>query len=201
MAFVSSTNFALRAGRTTRIISQSTWTTTATTTTRRSCAALPSGFGGARLRETGARRGAAPFGPVRWVSSASAASGGGGVGTTVQSAIDENVVMVFATTYCPFCHEVKALFKQLGVEFVAWDVDTRDDGADVRSWLLETTGQRTVPNVFIRGTHVGGCDGTFLHIIIHAFFLLLLPSVPFLFLSCGGRGVWRICILMVYGVD
>lgn len=35
----------------------------------------------------------------------------------------------------------------------------REDGADVQDFLLEETSQRTVPNVFIGGQHVGGCDG------------------------------------------
>lgn len=33
------------------------------------------------------------------------------------------------------------------------------DGADIQAALLEWTGQRTVPNVFIGGKHIGGCDG------------------------------------------
>jgi glutaredoxin 3 len=33
------------------------------------------------------------------------------------------------------------------------------DGADMQSALAQWTGQRTVPNVFINGKHIGGCDG------------------------------------------
>ena len=33
-----------------------------------------------------------------------------------------------------------------------------DDGADIQATLLEITGQRTVPNVFIKGQHLGGND-------------------------------------------
>lgn len=35
-----------------------------------------------------------------------------------------------------------------------------DDGADIQAALLEMTGQKTVPNVFIKGQHVGGNDAT-----------------------------------------
>lgn len=35
------------------------------------------------------------------------------------------------------------------------------DGNDIQAALAEWTGQRTVPNVFIGGQHIGGCDGTF----------------------------------------
>lgn len=33
------------------------------------------------------------------------------------------------------------------------------DGAEIQAALAEWTGQRTVPNVFIGGKHIGGCDG------------------------------------------
>lgn len=36
-----------------------------------------------------------------------------------------------------------------------------DEGQNIQEVLLEMTGQRTVPNVFVNGTHVGGCDQTF----------------------------------------
>jgi len=34
-----------------------------------------------------------------------------------------------------------------------------DDGGDLQAQLLQMTGQRTVPSVWIKGQHVGGCDG------------------------------------------
>jgi len=34
-----------------------------------------------------------------------------------------------------------------------------DDGSEIQSALAEWTGQKTVPNVFIGGNHIGGCDG------------------------------------------
>lgn len=34
------------------------------------------------------------------------------------------------------------------------------DGADIQAALATMTGQRTVPNVFIKGKHLGGCDST-----------------------------------------
>ena len=36
-----------------------------------------------------------------------------------------------------------------------------DDGTEIQDALLQRTGQKTVPNVFVNGTHVGGCDNTF----------------------------------------
>lgn len=36
-----------------------------------------------------------------------------------------------------------------------------DDGPSIQQVLVELTNQRTVPNVFVNGTHVGGCDSTY----------------------------------------
>ena len=35
-----------------------------------------------------------------------------------------------------------------------------EDGADIQDALLQKTGQKTVPNVFVNGQHIGGCDKT-----------------------------------------
>ncbi|PXF49818.1 Glutaredoxin [Gracilariopsis chorda] len=78
----------------------------------------------------------------------------------VDNAITENNVMVFSASYCPYCRQVKSLFNELDVDHTVWELDERADGDDIKGVLLEKTGQRTVPNVFIGGKHVGGCDDT-----------------------------------------
>jgi len=72
----------------------------------------------------------------------------------------ENPVMVYSKTYCPFCMEVKALFNKLGVQATVVELDSLADGADVQDALSSVTGSRTVPQVFIGGELVGGCDDT-----------------------------------------
>ena len=46
------------------------------------------------------------------------------------------------------------------IPFTAVELDERDDGQDIQDALAEMTGQRTVPSVFVKGTHVGGNDDT-----------------------------------------
>lgn len=71
----------------------------------------------------------------------------------------ENPVVVYSKTYCPFCLEVKGLFKQLDVPAKIIELDELEDGSAVQDALLELTGKRTVPQVFVGGALVGGCDG------------------------------------------
>ena len=65
-------------------------------------------------------------------------------------------VLMYTTQVCPFCIRAKSLLKQRGVETIdEVRVDT-DPGA--RQRMMELTGRRTVPQIFIGDTHVGGCD-------------------------------------------
>ncbi|WP_223644789.1 glutaredoxin 3 [Corallococcus sp. EGB] len=63
-------------------------------------------------------------------------------------------VKIYTTTYCGFCVRAKDLLKRKGVAYEEVDV-TGDD--DARAKLVEmSNGQRTVPQIFIGDTHVGG---------------------------------------------
>ncbi|CAL0314777.1 unnamed protein product [Lupinus luteus] len=72
--------------------------------------------------------------------------------------VSSNLVVVFSKTYCPYCVQVKKLFTQLNVTYKAIELDSESDGKEIQAALAEWTGQRTVPNVFIGGNHIGGCD-------------------------------------------
>ncbi|KAM3703929.1 hypothetical protein ACB098_04G133500 [Castanea mollissima] len=72
--------------------------------------------------------------------------------------VSSNPVIVFSKTYCGYCKRVKQLFIQLGASYKIIELDEERDGSDIQSALAEWTGQRTVPNVFIGGKHIGGCD-------------------------------------------
>jgi len=71
----------------------------------------------------------------------------------------ENPVMVYSKTYCPYCSEVKSLFGRLNVPAKVVELDNLADGDAIQAGLQTITGRRTVPQVFIAGKHVGGCDG------------------------------------------
>ncbi|CAL8254165.1 thioredoxin reductase 3 [Gadus morhua] len=83
-----------------------------------------------------------------------------GLKTRIQELIESNQVVVFSKSYCPFCVKVKDLFKDLDVKCNVVELDLVDEGTNYQELLVEMTGQKTVPNVFINKTHVGGWDKT-----------------------------------------
>ena len=65
-------------------------------------------------------------------------------------------VEVYSGDFCPYCLRAKALLEKKGVSYSEYNVQ-RD--ADRRSEMLErSNGARTIPQIFIDGHHVGGCD-------------------------------------------
>lgn len=64
-------------------------------------------------------------------------------------------VRVYTTTYCGYCTAAKRFLDMKGVPYEEIDV-TGDQAARIE--LVETTGQRTVPQIFVGQTHVGGYD-------------------------------------------
>lgn len=67
-----------------------------------------------------------------------------------------NAVRMYTTPTCPYCHRAKALLQQRGVrqiEEIRIDLDPTQ-----RAQMMQMTGRRTVPQIFIGNTHVGGCD-------------------------------------------
>jgi len=65
-------------------------------------------------------------------------------------------VKMYTTAYCPYCTRAKQLLKARGVEQIE-EIRIDSDMA-ARATMLETTQRRTVPQIFIGHTHVGGCD-------------------------------------------
>jgi glutaredoxin 3 len=65
-------------------------------------------------------------------------------------------VKMYLTASCPYCIQAKQLLKQRGVteiEEIRVDMQPAE-----RLKMMEITGRRTVPQIFIGDTHVGGCD-------------------------------------------
>lgn len=65
-------------------------------------------------------------------------------------------VKMYTTQVCPYCIRAKALLKQRGVEQIN-EIRIDTDPAQ-RNEMMTLTGRRSVPQIFIGDTHVGGCD-------------------------------------------
>jgi glutaredoxin 3 len=80
----------------------------------------------------------------------------------VDTEIASHPVVVFSKSYCPYCVSTKKL---LAVNYAATPVqvhelDTMPTGDAIQQALLDKTGQRTVPSVFVAGQHIGGNSET-----------------------------------------
>jgi glutaredoxin 3 len=67
-----------------------------------------------------------------------------------------NKVRMYTSAVCPYCIRAKALLQKRGIaeiEEIRIDLDP-----DQRHHMMAVTGRRTVPQIFIGETHVGGCD-------------------------------------------
>jgi glutaredoxin 3 len=64
-------------------------------------------------------------------------------------------VKIYTTATCPYCQRAKRLLQKKNVPYEEIDV-SRDDDARMR--LMQSTGLRTVPQIFIGDRHVGGSD-------------------------------------------
>jgi len=63
---------------------------------------------------------------------------------------------MYTTAVCPYCIQAKRLLQSRGVTHI--DEVRVDSDPQRRSVMMERTGRRTVPQIFIGQTHVGGCD-------------------------------------------
>ena len=65
-------------------------------------------------------------------------------------------VKMYTTAVCPYCIRAKQLLTAKGVAHIE---EVRiDTDPDARAHMMQITGRRTVPQIFIGDTHVGGCD-------------------------------------------
>jgi glutaredoxin 3 len=65
-------------------------------------------------------------------------------------------IVLYTTPYCGFCHAAKRLLDRKGQAFA--EIDVSGDPALREEMIARAFGRRTVPQIFIDGTHVGGYD-------------------------------------------
>lgn len=65
-------------------------------------------------------------------------------------------VEMFTTAICPYCVAAKNLLKQKGWDYTEFRIDMDPQKRD--EMLMRSGGRRSVPQIFVNGTHVGGFD-------------------------------------------
>lgn len=65
-------------------------------------------------------------------------------------------IIVYSGPHCPYCVKAKELLKIKGAAFTEVDVKSNPDRLE--EMLKLSNGRRTIPQIFINGAHIGGCD-------------------------------------------
>ena len=69
-------------------------------------------------------------------------------------------IEIYSTRLCPYCSRAKAFFEYKGVSYTEYNLNTNPE---LRDEMLErANGRHTVPQIFIDGQHIGGCDDLFM---------------------------------------
>lgn len=63
---------------------------------------------------------------------------------------------IYSKDYCPYCVKAKSLLKRKNIDFV--EIDITNNETLQQEMISKSGGRRTVPQIFIGDTHVGGCD-------------------------------------------
>jgi glutaredoxin 3 len=67
-------------------------------------------------------------------------------------------IVIYSKDYCPYCTKAKALIAQKGFANSVKEIDITHDEKLQAEMMEKSGGRRTVPQIFINDTHVGGCD-------------------------------------------
>ena len=82
------------------------------------------------------------------------------VNAQLDATIKSSPVVVFTWSFSPFSKRARALLDGLGARYTAVELDKTKGGMAMKKELARRTGRSSVPSVFIKGEHVGGCyDG------------------------------------------
>jgi glutaredoxin 3 len=70
--------------------------------------------------------------------------------------VSSNPIMIYSKDYCPHCIRAKLLLDNQGVKYMSREINLEEDGVETQAILYHMTSQKTVPNIFVAGKHVGG---------------------------------------------
>ena len=80
------------------------------------------------------------------------------VASIVDQLIGQQDIVMFSFTTCPFCRRAKDILDERGMKYLAVELDERKDGNEMRAILGRKTKRTSMPNIFIKGQCIGGCN-------------------------------------------
>jgi len=76
----------------------------------------------------------------------------------MEAMIADNPVMIFSFSTCPFCKNAKKLLDDMNVGYTAVELNEVEGGMAIRAELAKKTGRTSMPNIWIGGKGIGGCN-------------------------------------------
>ena len=80
------------------------------------------------------------------------------VAAQLETYISDNAVMIFSFSTCPFCKNAKRLLDDMDVSYKAIELNEVEGGMAIRAELAKKTGRTSMPNIWIGGQGIGGCN-------------------------------------------
>ncbi|KAJ4129114.1 Glutaredoxin [Fusarium equiseti] len=74
----------------------------------------------------------------------------------IHQIINDNNIVVFSKSYCPYCRQTKKILDDLNTVYELLELDQLPEGSVLHDALEQISGQRTVPNIYIKQRHIGG---------------------------------------------
>ena len=68
-------------------------------------------------------------------------------------------VIIYTSSLCGFCYRAKSLLKEKGISYKEIDIDL--DWEKRNEMVIKTNGKTSVPQIFFKNHHIGGCDDLF----------------------------------------
>lgn len=67
-------------------------------------------------------------------------------------------ITIYTKDYCPYCTKARGLLERKGAGDSIVEIDVTHDETLQQEMITKSGGRRTVPQIFIGNTHIGGCD-------------------------------------------
>jgi len=78
----------------------------------------------------------------------------------INGTVADNSVVMYSKKHCPFCVKARKVFEEIGCNFLEVDLNKESNTSEYQDALMQITGGRSVPRVFVGGKFIGGGDET-----------------------------------------